>query len=239
MPNSNPLYIFLHLEKTGGTTFNGHLYHHMRFDEEFVHLGPLGNDYREKRDLPHPREKSPEEFERVRVIGGHNTNYKGREKQIIDRELRYIIFLRDPVDRILSFYNFQRSTEIDLSFKEWYKGFPENHMTSFLYNQLGVKDIKGLVEKLKAFWYIGLTETLDNDLQYLFKKLGVPTDYINRRVAGESKNSTSDLEFDTERKICPRFKITKAHRNKIAMDHALDYELYVYIKSRLRDGKLI
>jgi hypothetical protein len=111
MMKKRPLYIFLHVPKTGGTTLNGHLAKHLKFDEEYVHVGRWGKDYWLKHDLQEWFDRPQEEKDKAKFIAGHEVYY-GIHKHVSNVEPRYILVLRDPLKRYVSGYHFMTSEAV-------------------------------------------------------------------------------------------------------------------------------
>ena len=107
-----PLYIFLHLPKTAGSTFVYHLKKNLGEDEllEISHKTlelPLDyNNYGDiyKRAKKYIRVISSNKLARIRVVYGHLVPY-GVEK-LFNRNGKYITFFRDPENRAISSYNY-------------------------------------------------------------------------------------------------------------------------------------
>ncbi len=116
------LWIFLHLPKTGGTTFSHHLINNLKKEEVLLtsklRYGLISDDIKK---------------DRVRVILGHATYY-GIHKLFPNKNPRYIVFLRDPAERFASSYNFEMRTKEggNTSFQEWYGSQIKNEMVYFL-----------------------------------------------------------------------------------------------------------
>ena len=68
----------------------------------------------------------------VRVILGH-ASYYGIHDLFPEKTPRYIIFFRDPADRIVSAYNFEMRTKTgrNLDFWKWYKMQSKNEVVHF------------------------------------------------------------------------------------------------------------
>jgi|GEM_PF-813702 len=231
--DKNPIYIFTHLAKTGGTTFVGNLYKHFEFDKEFVDLGPQGNRFRMENGRKNIEERSRRELNAIKILAGHLTEWNN-QFMFKDRPARFIIFLREPVARVISHYTFDTSEEKNYqTFAEWYSKWTKNQMFYYLCDHLNVSNVEEILDRLKRFWHIGFTEELDTSLKYIYKKLGIPSDYVNRRVAGEKSNSTHDLlGYDDPTKIIkPKYKPTKKELITIKKDHELDIWLYNHIRS--------
>lgn len=103
------LYIFLHIPKTGGTTFIQHLKNNSK-SEEWVSLKNIKNLSQDKK-------------RKIKYISGHETYY-GIHKYFPNKIPRYIIFLRNTANRRISQYNHDISRMTSNKkpiFKKWYK----------------------------------------------------------------------------------------------------------------------
>jgi len=244
------VWIFLHLPKSGGTTFNAHLYKHLKWDEEIVHLGNWGRKYRRRHNRKSFYLRNTEERKKIKVLVGHHTFY-GIHRWIPWKEPRYITFLREPASRLVSAYNFQFS-KMDRKPPENFDSFLQqrkNPMCSFYYwrrnlyahflNEalsffdVGHRCIEANIfgkakDVLDKCWYIGITEKLDQDLAFLFDTIGVPTDWKNYRVTGDKKSSISELRDDAENDIPKKLKVNNEIRKKVNISSPLDVELYRY-----------
>ncbi len=124
MKKKNIVWVFIHLHKTGGTTFNVHLAKELR--NRLLHLGPRKNQLEFNK-------LSRKEKQKIRAIVGHQVYY-GIHKIIPNKNYRYITFLRDPAERLVSQYNHYisaESSEKEIFFEEWYANYPKNEMTRF------------------------------------------------------------------------------------------------------------
>ncbi len=253
-----PIWIFLHVPKTGGGTFNQHLEKTLP-EEEFSRIDDL--------------EKRKKETNKLKVIAGHDTYY-GVHKYFPDREARYLVFLRDPAEKFVSAYNFDMRNIPEkevISFKKWYKSRIDNEMCRYLFRKFqgkkGIqvsipvyktlkffkitdsakklsllraiyrsiskvkrnkkqqeKEFQKAKEVLDLCWFVSVTENLNTDLKFLFKKIGAP-------VKAEQKHKTGSSD------IKKRYSLDEKTRKKIYKDNKFDLELYRYAK-KLREEKL-
>jgi len=72
---SMPVWVFLHLQKSGGTTIFVHAARNLTFDDQFISMSPWGNKYRQKHSLFPFESRSINARKRARVIAGHRTYY--------------------------------------------------------------------------------------------------------------------------------------------------------------------
>ncbi len=107
-----PLYIFLHIPKCAGSTLAYHIQKNLRpnqykalyardFAFGFDHETQIAEAYKEVSRLTSVQK------DELLVLYGHAIPY-GIHKYFPTRDVRYVTFLRDPISRIVSCYNFQR-----------------------------------------------------------------------------------------------------------------------------------
>ncbi len=233
------LYVFMHLPKTGGTTINGHFYDHMDWDVDVVHLGEWGDRYRARERRPSLQERSAEERARIRVLTGHGT-YLGIHGLIEGATPRYLTIVRDPADRIVSTYNFRAARGEVGDFWSWYAGFPRNAGVKWLRKRLGgPRSLKEIIEALRGFWFVGVTEHLDEDLPRVFGALGLPPGFRTRRVAGADRDLEGLDHPDEERRVQRRMVVDDEVRARLHEDNPRDLRLYEFAVGRrdhLRDS---
>jgi hypothetical protein len=116
------LWIFLHLPKTGGTTFSDQVKKHLK-KEEVIDTSQMRYNLAD----------SEIRESKVKVILGHATYY-GIHKMFPGKTPRYFVFLRDPAERFVSSYNFEMRTKKgeNTPFNEWYNSQLKDEMTYFL-----------------------------------------------------------------------------------------------------------
>jgi hypothetical protein len=108
----NPLYLFMHVPKCGGSTFVKHLQNNFK-QEEIINLYPIQEVYHKVAGCKIPRDPSDiknyfqllEDMKKdnIKAIYGHNVFYGIHE--YFSKPCRYVTFLRHPTARILSDYN--------------------------------------------------------------------------------------------------------------------------------------
>ena len=118
----NILWIFLHPIRTGGNTLIEHIKKQVPADEIF-----LSSVARYKCDVFSKFDRN-----KTRFALGHATYY-GMHKLAPNKEARYFIFLRDPAERVLSYYNTQMQLmNKKIPFDIWYKHQVKNDLVNFL-----------------------------------------------------------------------------------------------------------
>lgn len=231
---TRPLYLLAHLQKTGGTTINVHLARHLEWDVEFVHLGGWGDHRRRLAGRPPLEERSAEELARVRVVSGHDVD--GATHELFPGvEPRYITILRDPAARLVSMYNYRMSApgaEV-VPFDDWYGDVGPNPMTRWLRRRFAKgESFSTLLDSLRGFWFVGVTEHLDDDLPGLFEAIGVPRGHERKRVAG-GDDGLSGLDFpDDRREVRLRVEVDDRIRDLVERDHPKDVRLWRFAERR-------
>ena len=131
---------------------------------------------------------------KVPVSMGHDIEYEDNS--------RNITFIRHPVGRTISHYNEMRNnTKKDLPFSVWftekYHDFQTKWLLDKIFNTDNLTDstFEEIKNTLKEFFFIGITENLDWDLEVLFKKMKVSRLHSNTNIA---KKKYVPFESDKE-----------------------------------------
>lgn len=198
--DKKPLYVFLHLNKTGGTTITDHIVKNLP-SHKFLLLYP---DFKNKSKIKTEtilKSLSFSDKNNLKVIIGHQAYY-GIHKFFPQRDVRYVTILRDPIKRIVSQYNYRRA-RIDsddileyrragikkdlfvngayLGFREWIERYEKVHnfgtkqLGKFFFQkhcELSKQNITKIKKILKTFYFIGLTENKE-DFSYILSIFGV------------------------------------------------------------------
>lgn len=119
--SNSSVFLFVHISKTGGQTFRDFFVDKLKFHEEFIHLGPYGFRAEAELGLKPFAERTPEERGKAKIILGHEVN-ESTSALVPNKTARYVVFLRDPAEQVLSQYNFNRATKegVPPTFEEWY-----------------------------------------------------------------------------------------------------------------------
>jgi hypothetical protein len=201
------LFLFAHLPKTGGQTLRNCFRRHLEFHREFIHLGPFGENDAAKLGLLPFEQRPVEERARAKVILGHRVTHQTH--LLVPGKLpRYVLFLRDPAELLVSLYNFEMryqrpADQPVVPFEKWYKdGRRANFITNFLLvhflqskKRLSAAAALPLINSaLEKFWFVGCSEFLDDDAPLLLSRIGVPQDLERSNVAGVHYPKTLTLD---------------------------------------------
>lgn len=182
-----PRGLFLHIQKTAGSSIIKLVREH--FGKSLISHG----DYYGHR---------PEDFQDIAFVSGHfGYDYA---KSLMDSRYSFT-FLRNPAERILSFYYYNRSRDIDefpmtqlahqLDLDQFLKaGLVDPLIKSRIWNNQTWQLARGYsdteeqvndncsdelldlaISHLSDFSYIGFTETFEDDLNKILPNLGIPT----------------------------------------------------------------
>jgi len=237
------------MPKTGGSTFNGIVRRVYDSDRLYatpdVVLSRYGDDWKQIPDkerwqfardsfasLPESEKRDLDAVLGHLWFGWH---------ELTERPCRYVTFLRHPVHRFISYYNYIRDHQghpvsekiqaenLDL------RGFmddqelselPGNQQTKFLTGDFSPDSdtLEQAAENLEGhFLFIGLTEHFDADLLRLSELLDWPQPYYTRRNASRKHASLGELDAREVREIIER--------------NQLDMALYELVKARRDDRK--
>jgi hypothetical protein len=200
-------YIFLHIEKTAGTSLVSYIRESVG-EKNFYYTRP---------ELLDDESKVKEELSQYKALAGHI-----RYDQIVKnyQNLFKMTFLRDPIDRILSFYYYAKevpktadgitveSKRLNiLDFLDYCKEKNDrrfvNGMTYKISSAVAIdKELESAKKNLLDFDFIGIQEYFDDSLRLLSHKTGwkplAISPKTNRTKNRESKES---MEEDVIQKI--------------------------------------
>lgn len=189
------LYIFVHIPKTAGSTFNYHIKRNFPKEslsfsrnELGIHPENIPKTFTECNNLvkKFTNNLSKEKKAKTKIIYGHFIPYGIH--RYFNRPARYFTFFRDPISRIVSLYNFKRGNFENIKdlgkLRIFYKNtfLLENKIPTFTqwldkkYKDNKSQDILNYVSFLKRLGYLKSFENLDN----LFKKfyfVGITSNY--------------------------------------------------------------
>lgn len=230
--NEDVLYIFLHIPKCAGTTLRYHVENNFPRGECL----PLYNSGTNQLTRPLVFDSitsfSQDDRARIRIVYGHEVYYGIHE--LFDKPARYFTFLRDPIAKTISFYNYRMQQAIrsntlvekDMpTFEQWLEASPGMHngmfgdFVKYGFAETTETDEASMAAIFDKFYFVGTTETFDEDSLFLYHGLGV------RRFFRNQNKSTQYLQ--------PNDSVVHG----IAEKTELDRKLYGHAQDRNRAFK--
>jgi len=256
---NNNLYIFLHLPKTGGSTFRKHIeknvsknerllvsYQKLRYSRTKNNQESYISEF--KKDISKIKDADKE---KIKIIYGHEIPYGVHT--FFSKNPKYITFVRNPDDRIISLYNFFktmyfREDKYGKAKEHYHKQFLINGkvpvFSEWLQNKYatagnGVENINTLLLNLgylrhdgdmdkninlllDKFYFLGITEMLDDDLTFLYNKLRIKKLFLRQNI------STKHIGIDEAKK----------NEELLRCKNSFDYLIYKGALKRNKSNKL-
>ena len=131
MAKKQVVYVFLHIPKTGGTTFFRQVHENLKPGEPLNLSRRVGEKPLGKRPI--------EVRKKAKFLSGHATYY-GIHRFIPNKIPRYIVIIRDPAERAISSYNYEMKNKQWVPFGKWYKVQIKDEMTHMLDRKFRGKD---------------------------------------------------------------------------------------------------
>lgn len=237
------VYFFLHIPRTAGTTLITNLRYGLPKGSD-LQLSPLpGRRFLDRDEVDrHVDSLSSQQRDRIRVVHGHSVYYGIHEK--FERPPRYVTFLRDPLSRALSNYQYMLANydvfladnddgslprdKQELSFERWWSVFQHDLQTAVVLNYLldgkpgwevkhalAPADLERARQILDRFYFVGLTETFEEDSLFLYSQLGL------EQLLAEPLNVRRG----------PPVELSPELRDRVVQDTRLDAQLYEHAKS--------
>lgn len=227
--------IFVHIPKTGGTTFRTIINRQYDPQSVFLFKRPPEKSLAEFKELPEAKKRE------IKFIQGH---MRFGLHEFFPQPCTYITILRDPVDRIISLYYFilrnpenavhNEVVSKNMSLEDWVRSglttLVNNNQTRFLcttevvtdYGQCSSEMLESAKKNIeKYFAVVGLMERYDESLLLLKRNLKWKTPlYIRSNVT---------------KKRPPKESVSKDTLKVIEKYNELDIELYRYGKEKFEE----
>lgn len=239
-----PLWIFLHIPKCGGTTFKAHVERYLPLEERFFEFSNWGRRYRAEHGLPEFAERPPEERARAQVLAGHRLGWGIHHLVPGSRDVRYLSVLRDPAERCVSLYNYRWSRghapdDFGVWYRDWYRPEQSNFQTRFLAERLYGGQLPQAEGQWLAMaqtllgqcWFVTTTDRWNEGLDLIFAAMGLPADWRHYRKAGESLTLPTSHPARSER-LERRFQADAQTSATIAADSPLDVALLEWVRAK-------
>lgn len=234
------IYIFLHIPKCAGSTLIRDINKSLK-PEEYLGLYFTPDGFKEKGDiLRHLASISEEDKNKIKFIYGHNVFYGIHH--FFKKKCRYVTFLRNPISRLVSHYNYCR-TDYDNNSKRGhtpkvvdenqniidFDTFVEkneilsNFITKFLVNNfdgyylnkpLSIKDLNRAKEILSRFYFVGDTDFFDNQVKFLY--------YHFKATIGDYRENVSTIYYSIK---------SEDKRKELESKNKIDIELFSHYTS--------
>lgn len=191
MEENDYIYFFVHAPKTAGSTLGKHIEKNFTEDKKAIALYPkrLGlNPFATKSQNylaateNYFNNFSRKEISQVKAIYGHTVPYGIHS--IFGRPFRYFTFVRNPVKRTISFYNYYRTIYESVDKKHRNNEFLQNtllvdgrvpNIEAWLKHKYGNKNshiaLKSLYEYYEELGFISRNADVDSGTKELFEKL--------------------------------------------------------------------
>lgn len=208
--DNNDIYVFHHIPKTAGTTFNAFLSNNFMVFKDY-RLGWSNN-------IPKPF--NIKHFDNNVCISGHfnfSENYTVQKRyndQLIkyNKTFKIITFLREPLELRISLYKYlKKNNQIDDKIEINDFILIEKN---FLANALNC-DYSNYKEIICSYFFIGFVDDFEYSLNKLSKLLGVKHNKVSRKNVSKTK-----------------LKISNQIKESFYKSNKLDYELYNFAKKR-------
>lgn len=200
------IYIFLHMPKSAGTTFRYHIENNFSSKEILGLYHAEGHKLSRDDVFARLSSLSAAQKQGLRVVYGHEVYYGVHE--LLDRPSRYVTFLRDPIEKTISFYNYRmqqgiRKKQIDEarlpSFEEWLHDSPGMHdgmlgdLVKYGFAEGYDVEEPSLRALMDKFYFVGTTENFDDDALFLYHALGIRR-FFRDQNKSQRYLSPADLE---------------------------------------------
>lgn len=226
------LVIFVHIPKTAGTSLR--IIIERNFDKQAIFTLD-GRD--PQKSIEQFNQLSQEEKASFFLVQGHGEF--GALENLPHQHIKYITFVRDPVERVLSYYSYilsdafrrpQAEKAESMSFKEYLLSKSDwqidNHQTRMIAGNVGPEYgacNEEVLERakdniIKYFHFVGLAERFDQSVLAMSRSLGWKTPFY-KSLNRTKKRITQDT-IDEEMKTL------------IRNENRFDLQLYEFVSSR-------
>ena len=199
---------FYHLPKTGGSTLTATIRNNINDNEYLIFNQELG-------DFSFALYKRMGQKELIKYASGHRLTKEFVNYNKSIRKVKSIILIREPAEQIVSSYNHDMNYKfsVKIPFYIWYNFFTvRNPQTSNILRRyigrflesinINRKKYNNVVNELKDFYYVGVTEHLSKDLKYIMDSICV-SDFkeVNKNVSGIKHKKFLYLDQNLKEKL--------------------------------------
>lgn len=212
--NKDPVYIFHHMPKCGGTSL-GYL-----LNKWFI----VKRDYRKDWNSTHNIKYDLNKFRSIHCLAGHWELpevylYKRYPEVFENGRFKVFTFLRDPLEHSLSLYRYEKeNNQTDIVDMVEHFQLRPNYMATIL--GANKSNYKKIIDKYE---FVGIVEKMDESVRILAEKFGKPFKKIPvTNVTAKKDNFTSQ-------------NISESVKRKFRRLNELDYLIYSYSANKLRE----
>lgn len=113
----DPLYVFFHIPRTGGTFFEKSVGGYLdrtsnRFLTHYHYVQGVSDLEYKKANIPLLSKRTTEQQKQLKIITGHSTFCNSHRWLKVNKEPRIISFVRHPIERLLSSFNYRHELSI-------------------------------------------------------------------------------------------------------------------------------
>jgi len=219
------LFCFIHIERSGGTTL------HYLLRKTFINYYSIPTYNGKYGEILNPcnfsRIISTLPF--IKGVGGHTLrSYAGYEDSI-KKPIFYITFLRDPIERYISQFNYILAHfNKNMSF--------DHYLSLHRFQNFQIKKICGYdnlqkgINEINRYGFVGLTDRFDESITFLSKNLGV--NYINIKI-----NKRNTIESTNLTKYLSPSDLTDKQFRKVTDNNKLDIDFYKYVEEQIFESQ--
>lgn len=216
------MFSFIHIEKTAGITINHLLRRSFGIRHFDIEPRNARDDFVSKADL----QALTSYFPFIQSIAGHKI--KPYSDLASDKEFKFYTFLREPLQRCASQYQYQvQVMDKQLSFDQWINlDRYHNFQTKKIAGQANVDQAFNILNE-KVF-FVGLLEKFDESLllmKRMFQPKKIDIRYTQKNVARDDSIKNSIFKNSRKRKMLERA-------------NELDVELYEYVKNSIFEAQV-
>lgn len=241
----SPPLVFFHIPKTAGTTFNSIL--EKNYPDKSIYRIRGKNTHE---DIVRLKNSSKRTQQNIQVLMGHHSDHAAN---LLRQPVEYVTFLRDPVQRTISSFNYLSTTQhnryhqeikklagieafIDWQIQNGMDNLQCRYLAGIEINnapnsknidiqEVGQLHLKNAIAKLESFDFVLITEQFDEALLILRRKLN-----WKKGIDYQSLNKSSEKKISI---------LTETVLAKIAENNRWDHLLYQHatlLFSKLKNG---
>lgn len=231
LQNQSPRLVFSHVPKTGGTTMETILAKNYRLSD-VLHLN--APEFKQYPDILNLKKNPP------RFICGHHPLHSPLYRHLPQSPLFHFTLLREPVARILSYFNYVRAkTDHPL-----HQQARDLNITDFVESGASPELNNGQARRFSGYLHQAppdeatLFETARDALQNCFSLVGTTTCFDETLLLLHTFLGFNDLFYqrrNKSRQMLSRDDLTDSELELIAYYNQADAQLYRYAETRIND----